>query len=252
MGRNGTNVDTLMLLHVDEVDGELRLLSIPRDLYYKDQKINSYYGREGLASQVAAVEDVAGLSIRHYALIDMELFRELVDLLGGVKLYLPEDLVDPSYSVCDAGACSTLYYPAGWHQLSGTEALRIARSRHSTSDYSRAERQQLLLGALKDRLKEVGIQDSPSLLSSLGLVLKRMNSDISLADAVGYFLKYRDYSMDSGHVLSTANVLDSIQVPVDYVTSLKTAEGGYAIYTLSPKDQNWDLVRWYVRDVFSQ
>lgn len=260
MGKNGSNVDTLIFAHVDSTDGKLVLISIPRDLYYQNRKINSIYAEKGVLGQVAAVEDVVGYKIQHYALVDMYVFRDIVNDLGGIDVTLKEDLIDPTYKVCDGDVCSTLYYEAGLHHLDGTEALRVARSRHTTSDYSRAERQQLVLEGIQDKLRSFGLEDTVTLFDLFATVLGALETDISLPQATQYFLKYQGYEIDGGNVISTANVLSAVPVPVNYVTSHplhwcedetkpETCKDGYAIDTLQPKNHNWDLIRWYVDGV---
>lgn len=260
MGKNGSNVDTLIFAHVDFTDGKVVLISIPRDLYYKERKINSIYAEKGILAQVAAVEDVVGYKIRHYALVDMYVFRDIVDDLGGVDVTLKEDLIDPTYKVCDGDVCSTLYYTAGFHHLSGMEALRVARSRHTTSDYSRAERQQLILQGIQSKLRTLGLGDTGTLFDVFTTALGALETDVSLSQAMQYYLKYQGYEIDGGNVISSANVLQAVPVPVNYVTSHpiqvcddgnepETCKNGYAIDTLQPQNQNWNLIRWWVEEV---
>ncbi len=260
MGKNGSNVDTLIFVHVDSENGKAVLISIPRDLYYQNRKINSIYAEKGVLGQVAAIEDVVGYKIQHYALIDMYVFRDIVDDLGGIDVTLKEDLIDPTYKVCDGEVCSTLYYEAGTHHLDGTAALRVARSRHTTSDYSRAERQQLVLQGIQEKLQSFGLSDTATLFDLFSTILGALETDINLAQATQYFLKYQSYEIDGGNVLSSANVLSAVPVPVDYVTSHpiricedeakpETCKDTFAIDTLQPKNHNWDLIRWYVSGV---
>lgn len=260
MGKNGSNVDTMIFAHVDILDQTITLLSVPRDLYYQEDKINAIYGKKGVAAQVAAVEDVLGYKVNHYALIDMLAFKEVIDLLGGVDITLDEDLIDPTYKVCDGATCSTLYYPAGTYHLDGTEALRVARSRHTTSDYSRAARQQLILDGLKTKAQNLGFGDATTLLSVTNTVLAALETDFTAAEVMQDYFRYQNFTLKTGSVLSTGNVLSNLPVPVDYVTSHatmtcvdeskpETCTVTYALDALQPKDGNWDAIKWYVRQV---
>ena len=260
MGKHGSNVDTLIFAHIDSETERVVLISIPRDLYYQEKKINSIYGERGIAAQVDAVEDVVGYKIHHYALVDMYIFRDIVDELGGIDVTLEEDLIDPTYKVCDGDVCSTLYYAAGTHHVTGTEALRIARSRHTTSDYSRAERQQLILKGIQAKVRELGALDAGTLLNLVGVILGALETDISFSEAAQYYFDHKDYAIEGGNVISTGNVLTAVPVPVDYVTSHpiticedetrpESCHPGYAIDTLQPRDQDWDLIRWWVSGV---
>ncbi|QQR55534.1 LCP family protein [Candidatus Peregrinibacteria bacterium] len=263
MGKHGSNVDTMIFAHVDSVDGKVVLVSIPRDLYYQNRKINSIYAGKGVLAQLAAVEDVVGYKIQHYALVDMYVFRDIVNELGGIDVTLKEDLIDPTYKVCDGDVCSTLYYEAGLHHLDGTEALRVARSRHTTSDYSRAERQQLILQGIQDKFRSLGVEDAATLFDLMTTILGALETDITLAQATQYVLKYQNYEIDGGNVISTVNVLSAVPVPVDYVTSHpiricedetkpETCKDTFAIDTLQPKNSNWNLMRWYVSGLLEE
>ena len=263
MGKHGSNVDTLMLAHFDTSDQQITLISIPRDLYVNERKINSVYAAYGIKEQARVVGEVLGLVIQNYVLVDMYVFRDLIDLLGGVDIILQEDLVDPSYKVCEDGLCSSLYYEAGPHHLDGTAALRVARSRHSTSDYSRAERQQLILEALMGELKAMDLTDISTLGSLAHTALAATETNFNLQQVLTYAIKYKDFSVSGGNVISTANVLAANPVPVDYVTSHPiqvcevpenpaTCKTQYAIDTLGPVNGNWDAIKWYVQQVLNQ
>lgn len=260
MGKHGSNVDTIIFANVDTVSQKVTLISVPRDLYVNERKINSVYADYGIYEQVKWVEEVLGYKIHHFALIDMYVFRDVIDLMGGVDVTLEEALIDPSYKTCDAGVCSTLYYEAGEHHLDGTEALRVARSRYTTSDYSRAARQQLILEAIQEKANSLGLGDADTVLSIISTVIGSIETDIGFEDAIRYYFSYQNFWMNRGYVLSTGNVLETVRVPVDYVTSLmvdecldeenpSTCEESYAIYTLSPLEDDWDVIRWYVENL---
>jgi polyisoprenyl-teichoic acid--peptidoglycan teichoic acid transferase len=258
-GKHGSNVDTIILANINTVNQEIHLISVPRDLYYNSRKINSVYYFYGMEEMTRQVSDVVGRKIDQHILVDMYVFADLVDLFGGVDVTLNEDLIDPTYKTYENGLASTLYYPAGTHHVDGVESLRIARSRHTTSDYSRADRQQLILKGLQDQAKTIGFGDAATVLDLLTTVIDNTETDISIDDAFNYYLRYRNFDLNTGNVLTTANVLASVKVPVGYETSLKinhcddsgVCAETYAIYTLSPREDNWDYVRWYVDEILS-
>jgi polyisoprenyl-teichoic acid--peptidoglycan teichoic acid transferase len=260
MGKHGSNVDTIMFAYVDVSERKVTLISVPRDLYVNERKINSVYADYGVYEQVRWVEEVLGYQIDKFVLIDMYVFQDLVDLMGGIDIVLEEPLIDPTYRVCDDGVCSTLYYEAGEHHLDGTAALRIARSRHTTSDYSRAARQQLILEGMQNKAQSLGLGNADTVLSMIATTIGSTDTNISLDEAVRYYFTYQNFWVSRGYVLSSGNVLENIQLPVDYVTSLttevcldennpSTCEESYAIYTLAPRDDDWDAVRWYVEEL---
>lgn len=259
-GKHGSNVDTIMFANVDIDNHKISLLSIPRDLYYKGKKINSVYAEKGMTEFKNQLQEILGYKIHKYILVDMYAFRDIVDLIGGIDVTLEEDLIDPSYKACDNGVCSTLYYEAGTYHFNGTQALRVARSRHYSSDYSRAERQQLILEALKNEARELKLGDAGAIIGIIKTVLASTETDIDADEALLYYFRYQNFDLSRGNVLSTANVLEAIPVPVDYVTSRRitkcedetkpeTCKETYAIDTLSPREGNWDYIKWYVQSL---
>lgn len=264
MGKNGGNVDTMILVNINEQTRKITMISIPRDLYYKGAKINSVYARYGLLQQVRSLEDILGQKIHHYALIDMLVFRDVIDLLGGVTVTLERDLIDPSYRTCEGTVCTTLYYPAGTYHLDGTAALRVARSRKTTSDYDRAARQQLILGGLKEKAQSLGFGDADTLLALMQEVLDALETDIALDQALRYYFRYQNFELSSGHVISTGNILMSELMPVSTVTSAvisetcsdptipETCVKQYGAYISSPRNGNWDLIPWYVGELLNE
>ena len=261
-GKNATNVDTIMLANINPEHKKITLVSIPRDLYYNGRKINSIYANYGMKEMVRQLSDITGQKIDRYILVDMYVFADLIDLVGGVTVTLENDLIDPTYKVMENGEKKTLFYAAGEHTINGTEALRIARSRYTTSDYSRAERQQIILDGLLYKARALGFGDAPTVLKLIKTVLQKTDTDLTLEEAARYYFKYQNYTLDRGSVLSSGNVLESVPIPVDnIVTSLKVnvchavngqdvCEIKSAIYTLQPREKNWDYIKWYIREVF--
>ncbi|MGI8888121.1 MAG: LCP family protein [Nocardioidaceae bacterium] len=100
----------------------------------------------GISSTSEAVEEITGLTVNYYALIDLKGFQDLVDAVGGVSLKLSEPI--PIGSVGDI----TDWIPAGTRKLSGYETLWYARSRATSDDYSRMARQKCVLNAMLQQL----------------------------------------------------------------------------------------------------
>lgn len=262
-GKNGSNVDTIIFAQIDPPEETVHLVSIPRDLHHQNRKINSVYADYGMEEMTRRIADVTGYPVSEYILVDMYVFKDLVDLIGGINITLEEDLVDPTYKIIEEdGTETTLDYPAGDYHLNGTEALRIARSRHTTSDYSRAARQQLILDGIRAKASELGVTDAVTIIQILQTVLANTESNVSLEKAALYYYRYKDFILDHGYVLSTGNALDMYLLPVNYETSMEVEvcenqEGQevcqmqYAIYTLQPRDGDWRNVRWFFDSILN-
>ena len=190
-GHDGPDLtDTIMIASIDPVNNKVTLLSIPRDLWVKIpgngvQKINSAYpdgkyeskaktlaGQEqdGLKLLDQTLEPVIGVNINYHVVVDFSAFKDLVDNLGGVTVNVPDELYDPTI------AWENNYNPViakpGIQTFNGAKALLYAKSRETSSDFARAERQRLLMVAIKEKVFSLGTFSNPvkisNLLNSLG------------------------------------------------------------------------------------
>lgn len=199
--------DTIMIASVDPVNHTTALLSVPRDMWvhvgdHGVMKLNAawetgvwdYLGKKTIGSTdpkaVRAgfdlvdqtVSDILGVSIDYNVLVDFQAFQQAVDTVGGVDINVPTDLVDPTMA-WENNNNPTLA-TAGQQTFDGKHALIYARSRETTSDYARAERQRALLVALKAKVKTVGTLSNPLKISGLMSALgDNVQSDLSLSNA---------------------------------------------------------------------
>ncbi len=123
-----------------------------------------------------------GVEIHHHALVDMAGFADLIDALGGLELCLPGELVDPEFdgSLENEVVTEPLVLPAGCRQYNGLDALAYARSRKGwielpdgtrepQNDFTRSDRQQLVLLALRRELAEADtFLELPGVLDAIG------------------------------------------------------------------------------------
>lgn len=257
IGSHEHNADTMILLYADSDSGEMRMLSVPRDLYYQGRKINSIYRQQGPEQLMSALSSVTGLEIKNYVGIDMYAFIDVVNILGGIDVTLDEALVDPTYKVRENGRWSTLYYTAGTHHLDGIAALRIARSRHTSSDFERSVRQQKVIAALKDSVSVLGLTNISKIYDIIQTSGKYVESNLSTADMVKYYLSYKDYEISGQHVLNTDNVLYATYTNLYRLSEEEQAKaledpnyykGGWIVL---PKNNDWSIIKSYIRSVLT-
>lgn len=201
-GHDGPDLtDTILLASIDPVNNKTALLSIPRDLWVKipgngSQKINAAYpdgkseskaktlsGKEkdGLNLLDQTLEPVLGIPIHYHAVVDFAAFKDTVDALGGVNVNVTDQLYDPS--IAWENHNSPVIARPGAQVMHGQQALLYARSRETSSDFARAQRQRQLLLAVKDKALSLGTFSNPvkisNLLSSLS---NNVYTDFSLND----------------------------------------------------------------------
>lgn len=84
--------------------------------------------------------------------------------------------------------------------LDGKTALKFARSRHSTSDFDRSSRQQLLLRAIKDKALSLGVITDPGKISDLvSSVQSHLSTDLTVGDLVNIGINFKD--MNNGNIV---------------------------------------------------
>jgi LCP family protein required for cell wall assembly len=126
-GVTGVNSDIDMIVHLDPATGAVSLLSIPRDLFIPNartlgaNKIDAAL-YEGPGQLVAAIEEDFGIPINHYVELNFDTFADVVNALGGVRMYFPVPIFD-----ADSGL--NIERP-GCYLLNGVRALQVVRARH--------------------------------------------------------------------------------------------------------------------------
>jgi len=121
-----------------------------------------------------------GIPVHFYAQIDFQGFENIIDTLGGIDIYVPETINDPTFPDCCYGY-DPFYIEAGQHSLNGHDAMRYARTRATIgSDFSRARRQQAVLLAMRDKALQIGIIPKiPELWTSMAGTVQ---TDLQLVD----------------------------------------------------------------------
>ncbi len=255
IGSHEKNADTIILANLNKSKNRILLFSIPRDLYYKNRKINDYYRTYGGGKFSEIVSDITGLKIAGYIGIDMYAFIDVINILGGIDVDLKSDLTDPTYKVRDSGIWTTLHYSKGFHHFNGIEALRIARSRHTSSDFGRSDRQQLILQGVKDTLNSLNLTDMNKVYSIFKTIDEYLDTNLSPMEMISLFLTYRNAELEKKDGLSTFNVLYNTYSNI-YALKDKSKQYDSGFYRgawiLLPKDNNWNVIKWYINKILKE
>lgn len=158
--------DTVMVARLDPARGRVVLLSLPRDLWTSipgvgEGKLNTAYfigERHGQGAVLVreTVEKMLGITIDYTAGIDFAGFRDVIDSLGGITVDVPRELYDPRFPTDDYGYTIAHFLP-GPQNMNGEQALMYSRIRHPDSDFQRMRRQQQVVLAIAQRVRERGI-----------------------------------------------------------------------------------------------
>jgi polyisoprenyl-teichoic acid--peptidoglycan teichoic acid transferase len=139
-----TRSDTMMLVRVTPATGEVKLLSVPRDLYVEVEsgekdRINTAYAYGGVEKARAVMEDLTGVDIDNYVIVDFEGFEKVIDAMGKVRVDVGKGVFPEHWNMGE-----------GFERLNGHKALKFARYRGTPgADLDRIDHQQKLLAALR-------------------------------------------------------------------------------------------------------
>ncbi len=188
------NSDTLLLLGINPKNKTVNMLSIPRDTQVEIpgvgiDKINdaNVKGGPALAARVLS-SNLNDIAIDRYVRVSTGAFRELVDLLGGVDVFVPYPM-----QYIDETQKLKIDLAQGWQTLNGDQAEQFARFRNDNKgDIGRVQRQQALFKELKNRLT------SPAVLPRLPEIIRAMQ-------------KYIDTNLSFEEMLSLVNFSLNLQ-----------------------------------------
>ena len=194
---NSGRTDVIMIVSINQTVGAVALLSIPRDLYvyipdWKMAKINTAYGygeslEEGNGAQLLGetIEYNLGLRIDRYARVDFIGFKYIVDALGGIRV--PVDcaiqdwrLREPDLDPTQEDNWEMFTLPIGMQLMDGDLALWYVRSRRTSNDIDRGQRQQDVVRALWQHIRNLGLIGQISELWSQMITV--VETDITLND----------------------------------------------------------------------
>ncbi len=225
--------DTMMLVSIDPITKSLGILSIPRDLYVaipgysEPQRVNTPmvlgelqrpgYGPELLKQ---TVQYNLGMRVHDYVAIDFNTFISVIDAIGGIDLDVPYAISDTSYPDMNYGY-DPFYIKAGLQHLDGKTALKYSRTRHGDSDFNRAERQQSVLYAIRDRVLSLNMM--PQLIAQSPTLWNAISAGVSTGLTFDQIIQLVWYLKDVEKANIQTGVIDNTYT-VPYMTA-----GGAAV-----------------------
>lgn len=257
------NTDTLIVVSIDPQTNQVALFSLPRDtvdvpvppgpaqqafgpVYAK--KINAWFtsvrnrddlfpgtdrtrGYNGLK---AIMGTLYGLDIRYFVEVNFEGFIRVVDALGGVTINVQIPVVDDRYPG-ENGWLERIYIPSGIQHMDGRQALRYARSRHSSTDFDRGLRQQRVLLSMREQADpQALIPHLPELIEALKQAVR---TDIPIDQL--------DELLGLAAAIDTKNIRSYVFSPPLYQEEFQSSPRGYIIVP------RLDAIRAAVRNAFT-
>ncbi|WP_326907608.1 LCP family protein [Sedimentibacter sp. MB31-C6] len=186
VGLENQRTDTIMVLSYDSESNIADIISIPRDTYYPrdvydrpdTKKINAVYSGEGIEGLSNSIQDILGIPIEKYVIVDYNGVVACVDLLGGVEVEVPFHM---KYSDPYDDPPLHIDIPEGRQLLNGEQSLKFLRFRkgYDNQDLGRIEAQQRFM---KSAVKKALSLQLPSLINE---AYSYIETNLSLTDYLG-------------------------------------------------------------------
>lgn len=258
--------DSIMIASINPSPASVSFLSLPRDLFVEssvgNHKVNEIFARArskaiapyvqegvksinelddktlknadkaGLSVVKEALSDFTGIPIHYGVVVNFAAFEEIINTLGGIDVFVREDIEDPFYPDGNYGY-DTFTIRRGLQHLDGRTALKYARSRKTSSDYNRAQRQQdILLGMREKAAKKELLTDLSKLEEFYQVFQKNVDMDLGITEVIA--LAKIGVGIDYQTVVSAVLNDDSSQKGGFLHTPAKDLYGGQ--FVLLPTD----------------
>lgn len=211
---SGQRSDTMMVLHVDPEHSKAAIFSIPRDLYvpisgtdYSD-RVNTAFSVAGAPGLIATIEESLGFPINHYVEIDFTGFRDIVNAVGGVKVYFPSPVRDE--------VAGLFVDDPGCVKLDGDAGLAFVRSRNfesyesgewqidPTGDLGRIQRQQDFIRRMLRKAVSSGLSNPITLNRLVGIGVRdvKLDDQMTTGDIVRLARRFKSLDADTVDMLT--------------------------------------------------
>src|SRR5438128_5579749 len=194
--------DSMVVMSLLPSSHHTTLISVPRDLWVQIpegsgqyNKINYAYtygsnnGANAVGGGTAAVQKVSavtGLDVKYWLTINFQGFRDFINAIGGIDVYVPDSFT-AKYPANDDPIINpnwiTVHFSKGMHHMDGETAIRYARARYvldnpaEGSDFARSARQQIMMKAALTKVKQMSTW--PSLLNALTALQHAIYTNLS-------------------------------------------------------------------------
>jgi polyisoprenyl-teichoic acid--peptidoglycan teichoic acid transferase len=260
--------DSIILARYYLHENRVNTVSLPRDLWHDSikDKINSIYAysfdknRADISWTSDMFYELIGIRMDTVIVIDFQTFERVIDTIGGITINLDKSFVDnhfPRYGMENSDCVpfdpnyncryTTLSFPKGRYEIKGRSALSFVRSRYADggagSDFSRSQRQQIVITSIKDKLIEL-VKDRE--LTKITNVLSAINRDIKRDRSNDYYLTIiRNMLLNSQKLQIKPRTLGMENF---YVPSFDLYDGRYV---LLPEDDDYEAFQRKIIKILS-
>ncbi len=282
-GSEGSELtDTILVASIGKTDKDIVLISIPRDLWVKmpsgsSSKINAVYAYGGAEDLKKVLGDVLGIPIHYHVLVTFDLFKQAIDVLGGVDVNVENAFDDYEYPIegSEANSCGRtedqvkdmtekemslvqifpcryqhVRFETGTQHMDGETALKYARSRHGNNnegtDFARARRQQKVITAIKSKALSIQTLLNPGKLKELyDVYSNNIDTNIDLGTLQTFYGLSQQISFDKVVSVVLDDRSDADSGGLLYHPADPTPYGGQ--YVLVPQTGDYTQIHAFVQ-----
>lgn len=238
-----TRSDTMLLVSLDMKHHCIKLVSFLRDTWVYipslgyEQRLNAACSSGGYQGVVDAIEYNFSVDIDGYAVVDFEMFKVLVDSLGGVEVDVTKAEAEEVTGHPKRYGGVTL--DEGKYKLSGEQALAYCRIRKIDTDFVRTERQRTVMSAILDsakhsnpfRLYKMAFKSAPYIetdISKGGLIRLAMQAGICITGDMHQtkvpFEGTWSYETIQGNSVIGIDTKENKEMLIDYIYNKSSAD----------------------------
>ena len=215
--------DTLFVVMFDTKNKAASLLSVPRDTRVRIKghgwdKINHAYAYGGRELTQKTTEELLGIKINNYVMVDFKGFVGLVDAIGGVDINVEKNMY--YYDTWDG---FKIDLKKGMQHMDGKTAIQYVRYRDEEGDIGRIRRQQHFIMAVYDRITSANmLLHIPGLAKQLTNMVKTdlpLTDMVDLGRALHAMVKAKGLAMAT--VPGTPEYIDGISYWLPDITDLR-------------------------------
>ena len=203
--------DTMILLSIDNRHQKIKMTSFLRDTYISipgvtSHKLNYAYAVGGAGLSIQTIESNYGVQIDRYATVNFSTFKDIVDIMGGVELYVTASEIDYiNAQVAHNGQSEYLYASEGMVTLNGQQALWYARNRggyyngmsFSGDDWDRTDRQRNFIEAVITNLREdASLTEIVQIVNKVGPMVTTNLKKTEIQSLVANAMTYLTYDIE--------------------------------------------------------
>lgn len=186
---NASRSDTMMLVSIDDTHNSIKMVSFLRDSWVyipcRDtyQRLNAACSYGGYSAVADTIEYNFGVKIDGYVVADFEMFKVMIDCLGGVKIDVTEE--EAKEVTGHPMRYGNVELEAGKHKLTGEQALAYCRIRKIDTDWVRTERQRTVMEAVLKKAATSPVSD----LKMLSKIAPFIDTDLTKSEIMSLAFK---------------------------------------------------------------